>query len=470
MGCSVTHWVEDEFKEIYFGDKRLTERFKQVMIGLIKKTTATIASTFHCWADIKSCYRFFENEKVDQTLIFNQHRHKTLERIKQEGKILLLHDTTYIAYKNRPKTAGLDIIVRTPKTKQPVYGLILHHSLALSTAGVPLGLLHQTYVDRKICKGSRACPGSEKKKPISVKESARWIEAIKESHQLVAPSTQVIHVADREGDIYEFYREAAQLEELFIVRVKANRNINKVKRREPPKENLFGHLENKKAQGKIDVPVQVNDGHKYRTANLSVIFSAVTIPPPPNRTINKDGVLLPNIKLNGIMAIERNPPKNKEPIKWVLLTNLPINAIEDALECIHRYSQRWNIELLHKILKSGCSIEKAQLRNAKKLKKYATIKSIVAWRIFWLTRTLAHDANEKCNTILSEDEWKILYLKFNKNKLSYYVPSVREVYYWIARLGGYINRRTDPPPGIISIWKGWQRFMELIEDYYAFCG
>lgn len=28
----------------------------------------------------------------------------------------------------------------------------------------------------------------------------------------------------------------------------------------------------------------------------------------------------------------------------------------------------WNIELFHKILKSGCSVEKAQLRHAENLK------------------------------------------------------------------------------------------------------
>lgn len=209
---------------------------------------------------------------------------------------------------------------------------------------------------------------------------------IRKSNELNLGPTKIIHIADREGDIYELYREAELLKEKFIIRVKANRSINKIRRREPPKEYLFDHLESKKAQGKIEIDIQVNKIKKFRKANLSVIFSNVKVPPPPDRTVNKDGVNLPNLELRAIMAIERNPPANTDPIKWVILTNLPIKTVNKAIQYIKWYSYRWNVELFHKILKSGCGAEKTQLRNAKNLKKYVILKSIVAWRIFWLTR------------------------------------------------------------------------------------
>lgn len=37
--------------------------------------------------------------------------------------------------------------------------------------------------------------------------------------------------------------------------------------------------------------------------------------------------------------------------------------------------------------------------------------------------------------------------------------------YALAMLGGYLNPATDPPPGIIVIWRGVRRLSELREGY-----
>jgi len=130
----------------------------------------------------------------------------------------------------------------------------------------------------------------------------------------------------------------------------------------------------------------------------------------------------------------------------------------------------WDIEIFHKILKSGCSVEKSQLRDAKRLKKNITLKSIIAWRIFWLTRIMGESKNQNCELVLTEKEWHILYQKVNRKNPPRNPPKIKDVCYWIAKLGGYIGRKCDFPPGIISIWRGWTRFMEVVEDYHAFCG
>ena len=35
----------------------------------------------------------------------------------------------------------------------------------------------------------------------------------------------------------------------------------------------------------------------------------------------------------------------------------------------------------------------------------------------------------------------------------------------IAKLGGYIGRRSDGPPGWQTIWRGWQRLLLLVEGF-----
>ncbi|MBS0290489.1 MAG: IS4 family transposase, partial [Proteobacteria bacterium] len=222
------------------------------------------------------------------------------------------------------------------------------------------------YIDRKKFTGCKDIPGSEKRKPTQDKESIRWLDVLNDSHNLLGNGVEAIHVADREGDIYELYREACVLDEKFIIRAKSNRVINKNKKREPVKERLFDYLEKQPTQGTLKVEVQINGKKKTRIAKLSIIFAKITIP-PPNRTVH--------------------PPKNCTPIKWVLMSNLTTSTVDEAIQYVTWYSYRWNVEVFHKILKSGCSVEKTQLRNASRQKKYITLKSIIAWRLFWLTRT-----------------------------------------------------------------------------------
>ncbi len=121
--------------------------------------------------------------------------------------------------------------------------------------------------------------------------------------------------------------------------------------------------------------------------------------------------------------------------------------------------------MFHKVLKSGCGVEKAQLRHADRLKKYIVLKSIVAWRLFWFARAHEHHKDDCCTVALTDVEWSILYRKTVKTKrLPSVPPTIGEAHLWIAKLGGYIGRTTDPPPGMISLWRGWQRLMDMVED------
>ncbi len=471
MDCSTREWIEREFAHSDFKDKRLVSRFKKILLTVSSKTQQTVSSAFATWSDIKACYRFIKNEKVTDKLMLSSHKKETIGRIQEEKlPVLLIQDTTYFDFNSRLKTTGLDCTIRQPNSGEAIKGLMLHNTLAISTNGIPLGIVDQRYIDRKDFHGKERKKIRYWNNPIEKKESFRWIQVIKDFHGVIPEGKQVIHVADREADIYELYRDVSSLNEAFIIRASVNRSINKAKRREAPKEKLFDKLEEMKAQGKTKIKLQVNNKKKFRSATLSIIYSSVSIPPPPNKTVKKDGTNLPHINLTAIMAIERNPPKSAKPIKWLILTNIDIDDVEQAIEKVLWYSHRWNIEIFHKILKSGCAAEKGQLRSAVGLKKMITLKSIVAWRLFWLTRTLRESAEASCETILTKKEWNILYIKIIKKSPPQAPPRVKDIYLWIAKLGGYIGRRSDPSPGITSIWCGWIRFMDIIEDYYAFCG
>jgi hypothetical protein len=466
-------WIEEEFKTINFGDNRLTKRFKYIVSEFMKKAQLNISSVFDSWSSIKGCYRFFDNGKVESENILSEHVNATISRINQDsGIVCVLHDTTYIDYKKRKKTKNLDLIGKVAKAEKGHRGLILHNSFAINEAGVPMGLVNQSFTERKDIK-----PGTKKRKnnlvhrqPVEEKESYRWIEAINNFKQLGCTNKKVVHITDREGDFYELYKACLELEEKFLIRASHNRTINKQKRREPPKHKLFDHFNSLIPEKKIIIDLQANNETKYREAELSIAFDKFTLPPPPDRTINKDGKGLYNIELWGVMIKEEHPPKDEEALQWLLITNIPIATVPEAIEKMNWYILRWKIELFHKILKSGCSIEAAQLRTREKLIKYVTIKSIIAWRIFWLSISFKISKSSDCSTILTATEQEILFKRFNQGKKYYKPLSVEQAYIWIAKLGGYIGRNTDPPPGMISIWRGWTRLMNMVEDYQIICG
>ncbi len=306
-------------------------------------------------------------------------------------------------------------------------------------------------------------------KAIEEKESYRWLEAIAKTSKL-GIKNNYIHVADRESDIYELYRDCNKDNIKFVIRARLNRAINKKKRREKPKVWLFEYFESLPIKFNTEIKLQVNNDKKYRKADLSVSYGQFTLPPPSDRTKKKNGNNLDNILLCGVLVKEKNPPVNEEGLSWLLITNVPVNTDEEAIKRIKWYTLRWNIEVFHKILKSGCSIELAQLRSRDRLIKYITMKSIVAWKIFWLSRNFNINKDANSGAILDTTEQIILFKRFNKGAKMDREISAKEALIWVAKLGGYIGRNKDAPPGIMTIWRGWTRFMNMVEDYKILSG
>jgi hypothetical protein len=150
----------------------------------------------------------------------------------------------------------------------------------------------------------------------------------------------------------------------------------------------------------------------------------------------------------------------------MLLTNLPINGFEDAVEKVRWYCLRWRIEVFHKILKSGLRVEQCRLQTADRLIRYLTLMSIIAWRLYWITLIARSHPDLPCVPLLDEAEWKVLYSKIHRTKtVPQHPPSLREVVRWIAMLGGFLARKSDGEPGVITLWRGWKRLFDLSEGW-----
>ncbi len=161
-------------------------------------------------------------------------------------------------------------------------------------------------------------------------------------------------------------------------------------------------------------------------------------------------------------AIEDSNPTDRERIRWTLVTNLPVSTKAEAFKVLHWYKQRWKIETWFKALKSGLGVESSKLRERKRLERLIAMCCIVAWRIQWLTM-LAREADTFPESLVFEKSDCLILKK--TGKLSLNDRGIKAYLNALAMLGGYLNRASDPPPGITIIWRGMRRLSELHQGY-----
>jgi len=198
---------------------------------------------------------------------------------------------------------------------------------------------------------------------------------------------------------------------------------------------------------------------------LDVHWQRVVLRPPKARAAED----LPNVPVWAVWATETAAPPDAEPLDWLLLTTVPLHTTADALTCLEWYACRWGIEVHHKVLKSGCAIERRQLQDVDHLQRCLALFGVIAWCVLYatmLTRTLP---NAPCTTLLEEGEWQALYCHIHQTtQLPPAPPPLAQAVHWIARLGGYHGRAHDGPPGVTALWRGFQRLGDLTAMYHVF--
>lgn len=135
----------------------------------------------------------------------------------------------------------------------------------------------------------------------------------------------------------------------------------------------------------------------------------------------------------------------------------------DAIEKINWYKLRWKIEEYFRILKSGCKIESSRLATKERLQKLIAIKSIIAFKILYLTKVALSNPMETCTKILSNEEWKVLYMReYRVATLPEEPPNIKQAIIWLGKSGGFMNRKSDNLPGSMTLWRGYENLKESI--------
>jgi hypothetical protein len=144
-------------------------------------------------------------------------------------------------------------------------------------------------------------------------------------------------------------------------------------------------------------------------------------------------------------------------LEWLLITNLPVNNEEEALRIIKIYRRRWLIEDYHKAVKTGFRIEDNQLKQASRILALFGMIGVIA------TQLLA--MRERCRlspTTPVEEKVPKRLITLVERHLRVKLKTVREFWHALARMGGFIGRKSDGDPGWQTIWKGYKRLQDML--------
>lgn len=425
MATVSTHWTATEFDQLDLGDARLNKRAKILMERFAADPMASIPKASLGWSETVAAYRFFDNESVDWQDLMAPHWQQTQQRMAAYPVILCLEDTTELDF-NGQETKGLG-----PLSYEAQRGMYVHPTYAVTPEREPLGILNAWMWARtlKDADGQRGGP----------KESLRWIEGYERVAETASdlPGTRLVYVADREADLMPLMARAQELGTPadWLVRAKHNRCL-------PDGDKLWAHATEGAPLGEISFLMPARKGTKARTVRQQLWARRINLPAGKGKTVTA----------TCLVAREIGTPSGVTPIEWRLLTNRTIDTAIDAVTLIDWYRARWEIEMLFDILKNACRVEALQLGSIEKLERALALFLVVAWRIAYLMRSGRTCPDLDATLFFDPDEIHSAYLLNDQDEPD--KPKLNDVLRLVARLGGFLGRKSDGEPGVKTIWLG----------------
>jgi len=469
-GVDSENWAENEFGDAQLGDKRLTARLIQSAKDQAKKPGLAFSPAVGGdWSKTKAYYRMIDqpdDSAVTMENILQPHKKRTMQRMKNQNVVLCIQDGTDLNYSNIPTCEGLGVIGKN-QTSATSKGLHLHSTIAVTSNGLPLGVV------RADCTAPELKEKADKKNsanvPIEHKKTFCWLQSVRDCQQMKAqiPDSTLINVMDREGDFFEMFDDQRLHSKDVELLVRAQYN-----RKTTEDDKLFESVKNSPIRDKIKIKVprqsarpkrskqKARKARPERTTEVSVHYRSIKINPPLTLTNkNKEP-----ISLWVVCISEISPPDDQEPLEWFLLTTIKIETVDDAKQCIKWYCLRWRIEDWHRVMKSGCHVEERTHKTAERLKRSLAINMVIAWRIMLMTLLGREIPELPPEVVFTDLELEVLQAYSKKKKINSPLTLGMAVKI-VAKMGGYLDRKCDSPPGYQIMWKGYLHLQLICEGF-----
>jgi hypothetical protein len=441
-------WAEQTFGSVQLHDMRRTRRAVQAATNLAENPLGSLPAQMHTWKETKALYRLLDEPDVTFAALMQPHFQQTREQATSCPVVLLVQDTTDIDLSHRRKISGVGQIgnergrgffVQTVLTVRPEMREVLGCMAQEPFVRIPAPDGEQRYQRRK----------------RDERETDVWMRQV---YAIGTPASgsMWVHVGDRGADMFPFFHACRSTQTHFLVRAAQNRRVQ-----ESEEEITYSLLRARAFPSQASRPFEVpaRHGRKGRSTQLQLAFGQMTLLPPRQEPRASKEPLTVWV----IRVWEEQAPEGEEPLEWVLLTSVPTTTLEQAWERVDWYQCRWLVEDYHQCLKSGCRIEERQLQTVDGLMRLLGLLSPLAVRLLQVRALAREDPERPAHEVIEPLMLAVLAQRSGHSPATMTVGT-----FWteVARLGGYLARRHDGPPGWRTIWKGWLSLQTLLEGVH----
>jgi hypothetical protein len=447
-------WAVQTFAAAELGDPRRTDRLIKVSSALATNPSSSLPHALQTWGETQGAYRFLNLDTITYQEILAPHWCQVYGEATQHWRTLLLADTTEFDFSTHQALKGRGPVGNSKEN----IGFSLHTVLAMNPHNQQiLGCMTLEPFTRKLAPvGETKVQRKKRERESRVWEcSIQRIGRVPENHQW-------IYVSDSGSDVYTFWQTCEDLGYDFVLRVAQDRNVE-VSQEDAQTVLDEGHLKTlARALRGVDthiVSIPAQYSQPKREAMLQMNFQKVRVQPPLH------GACLCKTEIVAwvVRVWEPHPPQGQEPLEWILLTTLPITCPSEAWEVVQWYGWRWLLEDFHKALKTGCRMEQHNLQSIQAQWNLLAILTPIALRLL-LIRQAAQQATEiPAEEVVSQEAIQTVILLDHCHRT---IVTAKQLWRAIARLGGYLDRKSDGPPGWQTLWKGWMRVMDVLEGVH----
>jgi hypothetical protein len=412
---------------------------------LAENPLGSLPAQMQTWKETKALYRLLDEPDVTFAALMQPHLQQTRD---QANYSPVVQDTTDIDLSHRRKISGVGQI-----GNERGRGFFVQTVLAVrpQTREVLGCLAQEPFVRIPAPDGEQR----HQRRKREERETDVWIRQVQTIGTPAAGGTWV-HVGDRGADMFPFFQACHATQTHFLVRAAQNRRVQ-----ESEEEINYSLMRARSWPSQASRPFEVpaRHGHQGRQTQLQLSFGQMTLLPPRHEPrASKEPVTVWVIRV-----WEEQVTSGEEPLEWVLLTSIPTTTLEQAWERVDWYQYRWLVEDYHQCLKSGCRIEERQLQTVDGLMRLLGLLSPLAVRLVQVRASAREDPERPAHEVIEPLMLAVLAQRSGHSPATMTVGT-----YWteVARLGGYLARSHDGPPGWRTIWKGWLSLQTLLEGVH----
>ena len=445
--------LSSEFSGARLGDERRVKRLVQVANAWSQEPAASIPKATGTVAAQEAAYRLLRNEKVTLDGVLAGHVEQTVQRASEESLVLAVHDTTQFKFNGEAARDGLGPL------RGHGQGFFAHVSMLVAPGELrrPLGVLGVNPIVRQ--KGGR-----EKSVPRQEQEAYRWFEGADLVEKTLKGKSNVVHVMDREGDVFTLWSELLAADYRFVIRSSASRKLETGETLKDSFEAKTASLTrlvplSRRAKDPIHFNRKRHPPREEREARLAIHAQTVAF----QRPVHLPKSLPQELVLQVVHVIEEEPPEGQAPVEWFLVTTDSIAETKDIESIVDAYRSRWVIEEFFKALKTGCSFEKRQLESSHTIFNALGIFVPIAWRLLLIRSLSRRSPDAPATVVLTETQLRVL--RATAHKPLPPSPTARDALLAVAALGGHIKNNGDP--GWLVLGRGLETLLQYERGWRA---